>query len=241
MGRALIIGCGGVAGVVIHKCCQNSDVFEEIMIASRTKSKCDAIKEKLDGTTATKIRTAKVDADNVDELCALIDEYKPDIVMNIALPYQDLTIMDACLKCGVNYMDTANYEPEDTDDPEWRAIYEKRCKDEGFTAYFDYSWQWAYKKKFEDAGLTALLGSGFDPGVTQAYCAYAQKHQARVRLRSGRPQGYVPAPPRGDRVSGEEYSGRAAHPLLHDLRSVLPDPHEVPGERRHAVHHPDRV
>ena len=86
MGRALIIGCGGVAGVVIHKCCQNSDVFEEIMIASRTKSKCDAIKEKLDGTTATKIRTAKVDADNVDELCALIDEYKPDIVMNIALP-----------------------------------------------------------------------------------------------------------------------------------------------------------
>ena len=94
MGRALIIGCGGVAGVVIHKCCQNSDVFEEIMIASRTKSKCDAIKEKLDGTTATKIRTAKVDADNVDELCALIDEYKPDIVMNIALPYQDLTIMD---------------------------------------------------------------------------------------------------------------------------------------------------
>ena len=103
MGRALIIGCGGVAGVVIHKCCQNSDVFEEIMIASRTKSKCDAIKEKLDGTTATKIRTAKVDADNVDELCALIDEYKPDIVMNIALPYQDLTIMDACLKCGVTY------------------------------------------------------------------------------------------------------------------------------------------
>ena len=93
MGRALIIGCGGVAGVVIHKCCQNSDVFEEIMIASRTKSKCDAIKEKLDGTTATKIRTAKVDADNVDELCALIDEYKPDIVMNIALPYQDLTIL----------------------------------------------------------------------------------------------------------------------------------------------------
>ena len=98
MGRALIIGCGGVAGVVIHKCCQNSDVFEEIMIASRTKSKCDAIKEKLDGTTATKIRTAKVDADNVDELCALIEEYKPDIVMNIALPYQDLTIMDACLE-----------------------------------------------------------------------------------------------------------------------------------------------
>ncbi len=97
--------------------------------------------------------------------------------MNIALPYQDLTIMDACLACGVNYMDTANYEPENTDDPTWRAIYEKRCKEEGFSAYFDYSWQWAYKKKFEDAGLTALLGCGFDPGVTQAYCAYAAKHQ----------------------------------------------------------------
>ena len=98
--------------------------------------------------------------------------------MNIALPYQDLTIMDACLACGVNYMDTANYEPENTDDPAWRAIYEKRCKEAGFSAYFDYSWQWAYKKKFEDAGLTALLGCGFDPGVTQAYCAYAR--QARV-------------------------------------------------------------
>ena len=172
----MIIGCGGVASVAIHKCCQNSDVFTEIMIASRTVSKCDALKEKLQGTTKTKITTAKVDADNVDELVALMESYKPDAVLNVALPYQDLTIMDACLKAGVNYIDTANYEPEDTDDPEWRAIYEKRCKDEGFTAYFDYSWQWAYKKKFEDAGLTALLGSGFDPGVTQAYCAYAQKH-----------------------------------------------------------------
>ena len=85
--------------------------------------------------------------------------------------------MDACLACGVNYMDTANYEPEDTDDPQWRAIYEKRCKEEGFSAYFDYSWQWAYRKKFEDAGLTALLGCGFDPGVTQAYCAHALKHE----------------------------------------------------------------
>ncbi|MDE8691954.1 saccharopine dehydrogenase NADP-binding domain-containing protein, partial [Faecalibacterium sp. DFI.5.82] len=86
--------------------------------------------------------------------------------MTIALPYQDLTIMDACLASGVNYMDTANYEPENTDDPEWRAIYEKRCKEAGFSAYFDYSWQWAYAKKIEEAGLTALLGSGFDPGVT---------------------------------------------------------------------------
>ena len=162
MGRALIIGCGGVASVAIQKCCQNSEVFEEIMIASRTKSKCDALKEKLAGSR-TKIETAQVDADKVEEVIALIKSYKPDLVMNIALPYQDLTIMDACLACGVNYMDTANYEPENIDDPEWRAVYDKRCKEEGFSAYFDYSWQWAYKKKFEDAGLTALLGSGFDP------------------------------------------------------------------------------
>ena len=176
MGKALIIGCGGVAGVVIHKCCQNSEVFEEICIASRTKSKCDDMKAKLEGTTKTKITTAQVDADKVEEVIALINEVKPDIVMNIALPYQDLTIMDACLACGVNYMDTANYEPEDTDDPEWRKIYEKRCKEKGFSAYFDYSWQWAYRDKFKNAGLTALLGCGFDPGVTQAYCAYAKKH-----------------------------------------------------------------
>ena len=154
MSRVMIIGCGGVASVAIAKCCQNSDVFTEIMIASRTKSKCDAMKEKLQPTTKTVITTAQVDADNTEELIALINEYKPDAVLNVALPYQDLTIMDACLACGVNYIDTANYEPEDTDDPQWRAIYEKRCKEEGFSAYFDYSWQWAYRKKFEDAGLT---------------------------------------------------------------------------------------
>lgn len=157
MGRALIIGCGGVASVVIHKCCQNSEVFEEIMIASRTKSKCDALMEKLRPTTKTKISTAKVDADSVSELTALMRDYKPEICINVALPYQDLTIMDACLKCGVHYMDTANYEPEDT-------------------AKFEYKWQWAYREKFEKAGLTALLGSGFDPGVTGVFCAYAQKH-----------------------------------------------------------------
>lgn len=157
MGRALIIGCGGVASVVIHKCCQNSEVFEEIMIASRTKSKCDALMEKLRPTTKTKISTAKVDADSVSELTALMREYKPEICINVALPYQDLTIMDACLECGVHYMDTANYEPEDT-------------------AKFEYKWQWAYREKFEKAGLTALLGSGFDPGVTGVFCAYAQKH-----------------------------------------------------------------
>ena len=177
MGRVLIIGCGGVASVAIRKCCQNSEVFEEIMIASRTKSKCDALKEKLDGTTDTEITTAQVDADNMEEVVALIKSYQPDLVMNIALPYQDLTIMDACLACGVNYMDTANDEPEDIEDPAWRAVYDRRCREEGFSAYFDYSWQWAYRKKFEEAGITALLGSGFDPGVTQAYCAYALKHE----------------------------------------------------------------
>ena len=157
MSKTLIIGCGGVASVVIHKCCQNSEVFYDIMIASRTKSKCDAIKEKLEGTTKTKISTAKVDADNVQELVALMKDYKPDICINVALPYQDLHIMDACLECGVDYVDTANYEPEDT-------------------AKFEYSWQWAYRERFEKAGITALLGSGFDPGVTGVFCAYAQKH-----------------------------------------------------------------
>ena len=176
MARVLVIGCGGVANVAIRKCCMRSDIFGELCIASRTLSKCDALKAELDGNTKTAVTTAKVDADNFDELCALIRAYKPDLVMNIALPYQDLTIMDACLACGVNYMDTANYEPENTDDPEWRKVYDARCKREGFSAYFDYSWQWAYKEKFEKAGLTALLGSGFDPGVTQVFCAYAQKH-----------------------------------------------------------------
>ena len=157
MGRLLIIGCGGVAGVAIHKCCQNSDTFTEICIASRTKSKCDALKEKLEGTTKTVITTAQVDADNVEELKALINSYKPQAVLNVALPYQDLTIMDACLATKVDYVDTANYEPEDT-------------------AKFEYKWQWAYRERFEKAGITALLGSGFDPGVTGVFCAYAQKH-----------------------------------------------------------------
>ncbi|ARF13787.1 saccharopine dehydrogenase family protein [Sporosarcina ureae] len=156
MGKALIIGAGGVASVVVHKCCEVPDVFEEICIASRTKSKCDALKDKLDGGR-TKIQTAQVDADNVPELVALINEFKPDIVINVALPYQDLTIMDACLETNVDYLDTANYEPLDT-------------------AKFEYKWQWAYKEKFEQAGITALLGSGFDPGVTGVFSAYALKH-----------------------------------------------------------------
>ena len=140
MGKALIIGCGGVASVAIHKCCQNSEAFEEICIASRTKSKCDALKEKLEGTTKTKIQTAQVDANNVDELIALIEKFNPDVVLNLALPYQDLTIMDACLATKTHYIDTANYEPEDT-------------------AKFEYKWQWAYREKFKEAGITALLGS----------------------------------------------------------------------------------
>ena len=157
MGKALIIGAGGVASVVAHKCCQNPDVFEEIMIASRTKSKCDALKEKLDGGK-TKVSTARVDADKVGELVELINGFKPDIVINVALPYQDLTIMDACLETKTDYLDTANYEPPDT-------------------AKFEYKWQWAYRDKFKDAGITAVLGCGFDPGVTGVFSAYAQKHE----------------------------------------------------------------
>ena len=158
MGKALIIGCGGVASVAIHKCCQNSEVFEEICIASRTKEKCDALKEKLEGTTKTVIRTAQVDANDVDALIALIRQENPDVVLNLALPYQDLTIMDACLATKTHYVDTANYEPEDT-------------------AKFEYKWQWAYRERFEEAGITALLGSGFDPGVTGVFSAYALKHE----------------------------------------------------------------
>ncbi len=153
----MIIGCGGVASVAIHKCCQNSEIFTEIMIASRTKSKCDKLKAELEGKTKTIIHTAQVDADKVDELVALINQFKPDVVLNLALPYQDLTIMDACLATKTHYVDTANYEPLDT-------------------AKFEYKWQWAYKERFEKAGITALLGSGFDPGVTGVFCAYAMKH-----------------------------------------------------------------
>ena len=176
MSKVLVIGCGGVAGVAIRKCAQNDEVFSEICIASRTLSKCEAVKAELEGKTKALITTAKVDADKVEELIALIKDVKPDVVLNLALPYQDLTIMDACLATGVDYVDTANYEAEDTEDPEWRAIYEKRCKEKGFTAYFDYSWQWAYQDRFKEAGITALLGTGFDPGVTSVFSAYALKH-----------------------------------------------------------------
>ena len=154
MGRVLIIGAGGVGTVVVHKVAQNSDVFTEIMLASRTKSKCDAIAKAIGGN---KIQTAQVDADNVDDLKRLFDSFKPELVINVALPYQDLTIMDACLACGGNYLDTANYEPKEE-------------------AKFEYKWQWAYQDRFREAGLTAILGCGFDPGVTSVFTAHAAKH-----------------------------------------------------------------
>lgn len=157
MGKVLIIGAGGVGRVVANKVAQNTDVFTEIMLASRTKSKCDDIAEDVKRRTGVDIQTAQVDADSVPELVKLFDEFRPEIVINVALPYQDLTIMDACLECGVNYLDTANYEPKDE-------------------AHFEYSWQWAYKDKFREAGLTAILGCGFDPGVTNVFTAYAAKH-----------------------------------------------------------------
>ena len=157
MGKVLMIGAGGVGTVVAHKLAQNADVFTDIMIASRTKSKCDAIATAIAKYGKAKISTTKVDADNVAELVALFKSFSPDIVINVALPYQDLTIMDACLEAGVNYLDTANYEPKDE-------------------AHFEYSWQWAYRERFEKAGLTAILGCGFDPGVSGIFTAYAAKH-----------------------------------------------------------------
>jgi saccharopine dehydrogenase (NAD+, L-lysine-forming) len=157
MGKVLIIGAGGVGTVVANKVAQNTDVFTEIMLASRTKSKCDAIALDVKNRFGVEIKTAQVDADNVPELVALLKEFKPELLINVALPYQDLTIMDACLEAGVNYLDTANYEPKDE-------------------AHFEYSWQWAYQDKFKAAGLTAILGCGFDPGVTSVYTAYAAKH-----------------------------------------------------------------
>lgn len=153
MGRVLIIGAGGVGTVVAKKVAQNSDIFTDIMLASRTKSKCDKIASEI---TNVKIQTAAVDADNVAELVALMREFKPDLCINVALPYQDLHIMDACLEAGVHYLDTANYEPLDE-------------------AKFEYSWQWAYQEKFREAGLTAILGCGFDPGVTGVFTAHAAK------------------------------------------------------------------
>ncbi|MCH5326348.1 MAG: saccharopine dehydrogenase family protein [Duncaniella sp.] len=154
MAKVVIIGAGGVGTVVAHKCAQHPEVFSEIVIASRTKKKCEAI---VDAIGKPHLSADVVDADSVPQLVELFNRHKPALVINVALPYQDLTIMDACLICGVNYLDTANYEPKDV-------------------AHFEYSWQWAYKKRFEDAGLTAILGCGFDPGVSGVFTAYAAKH-----------------------------------------------------------------
>lgn len=150
----LIIGAGGVSRVVVHKCVQNSDVFGHIVLASRTKSKCDDIKSELPNAEIT---TASVDADSVDELVKLIELHKPNIVINVALPYQDLTIMDACIATKTPYLDTANYEHPDE-------------------AKFEYKLQWARDEQFKKAGIMGLLGSGFDPGATNVFCVYAQKH-----------------------------------------------------------------
>lgn len=157
MARVLIIGAGGVSRVVVKKCAMNSEIFSEIILASRTKSKCDQIAKEIKDELGITIKTAKVDADNVAELVALIKEVKPALVLNIALPYQDLTIMDACIETKVNYLDTANYEHPDV-------------------AKFEYKEQWARSEKFKEAGIMGLLGSGFDPGVTNVYCAYAQQY-----------------------------------------------------------------
>lgn len=154
MAKVLIIGAGGVANVVARKCAQNSEVYSELLIASRTESKCKKIASSIQNIP---VSTAKVDADKPEEVAALIRDFKPELVMNIALPYQDLPIMDACLQEGVSYLDTANYEPKDV-------------------AHFEYSWQWAYHDRFKEAGIMALLGSGFDPGMTNVYTAYAKKH-----------------------------------------------------------------
>ncbi len=158
MARALIIGAGGVGTVVAHKCVENHEVFSDLCIASRSIDRPQALVDKLSAEQdKVKLQARTVDADDVDQLIALIEDYKPEIVINVALPYQDLTIMDACLATKTHYLDTANYEPPDT-------------------AKFEYKWQWEYRDRFKEAGITAILGSGFDPGVTSVFSAYALKH-----------------------------------------------------------------
>ena len=153
MSRVMIIGAGGVGQVVTHKCAQRPDVFTEICLASRTLSKCKAIAAQI----SRSIHVAQVDADSTEELVGLLEDFRPELVINVALPYQDLTIMDACLEFGCHYLDTANYEPRDV-------------------AKFEYKWQWDYQERFQASGLFALLGSGFDPGVTNVFTAYGLKH-----------------------------------------------------------------
>lgn len=157
MAHVLIIGAGGVSNVVVHKCAQASDTFTQITLASRTLKKCNDIAQAVKKKYGVSVKTREIDADNVGAMIELIEEIKPDLVMNIALPYQDLHIMDACLATGVDYLDTANYEPPEE-------------------AKFEYKWQWAYQQRFAEKGIMALLGSGFDPGVTNVFTAYIKKH-----------------------------------------------------------------
>jgi saccharopine dehydrogenase (NAD+, L-lysine forming) len=157
MTRVLIVGAGGVGGVVAHKCVERQDVFDEVVLASRTLARCENIRAQIKELKGRDLAVAQLDADDVEKTTAYLKQLKPDLLINVALPYQDLPLMDACLAAGVHYLDTANYEPRDV-------------------AKFEYKWQWAYRERFEKAGLMALLGSGFDPGVTNVFCAYAQKH-----------------------------------------------------------------
>jgi saccharopine dehydrogenase (NAD+, L-lysine-forming) len=156
MSKVLIIGAGGVGNVVAHKCAQRPDVFSEIVLASRTVARCEAVASTVAELTGRTLRTAAVDADDVRQVVALLEAERPSLVIHVALPYQDLSIMEACLAAQVDYLDTANYEPPEE-------------------AKFEYRWQWAFQDRFRDAGRMALLGSGFDPGVTNVFCAYAQQ------------------------------------------------------------------
>ncbi|MBR4742365.1 MAG: saccharopine dehydrogenase family protein [Desulfovibrio sp.] len=161
MANILILGAGGVGSVVAHKCAmvaKQTGVFGHITLAARTLARCDAVAQSVLEKTGVQIETVSVDADDVPAMCKLLEKQKPELVINVALPYQDLHVMDACLACGVNYMDTANYEPLDS-------------------AHFEYKWQWAYQERFQQAGLCALLGSGFDPGVTNVFAAWVMKHK----------------------------------------------------------------
>jgi saccharopine dehydrogenase (NAD+, L-lysine-forming) len=157
MSRVLIVGAGGVGGVVAHKCAMQREIFDEVILASRTLARCEKIQKQIKELHGRDIQIAQLDADDVAATAAYLKKVKPDVLINVALPYQDLPLMDACLEAGVDYLDTANYEPRDV-------------------AKFEYKWQWAYRERYEKAGLMALLGSGFDPGVTNVFCAYAQKH-----------------------------------------------------------------
>ncbi|NNK79323.1 MAG: saccharopine dehydrogenase family protein, partial [Litoreibacter sp.] len=158
MGNTLVIGAGGVASAAVHKMAMNADIFSRITLASRRKFKCDDIAAAVKARTGVEIATAEVDAMDVPAVVALIRQTDAELLVNLALPYQDLALMDACLEAGINYLDTANYEPEDN-------------------AKFEYHWQWAYQDKFREAGLTAILGSGFDPGVTSVFATWLRKHK----------------------------------------------------------------